>query len=52
MDDDLVRLRPIELVAGLIPLAEEVTDEPLSALAQGLKVGGELGVGVPAEIKN
>ena len=52
MDDDLVRLRPIELVAGLIPMAEEIADEPLGALVQGLKVGGELGVGVPAEIKN
>ena len=45
-DDDLVRLSPIELTAGLIPLAEGLI------LVQGLKVGGELGVGVPAEIKN
>ena len=51
-DDDLVRLRPVELAAGFVPLAEEVVDEALSALVQGLEVGGELGVGVPAEIKN
>jgi hypothetical protein len=37
---------------GLIPLAEEIADETLGALVQGLEVGRELGVGVPAEIKN
>jgi hypothetical protein len=42
-DDDLIRLRPIELAAGLIQLG---------ALVQGLEVVRELGVGVPAEIKN
>jgi len=31
-DDDLIRLRPIELAAGLILLTEEVTDELLGAL--------------------
>ena len=50
-DDDLVRLCPIELAAGLITLAEEVADEPLGALIQVLEVCGKLGVGVPAEIK-
>ena len=51
-DDDLIRLRPIELAAGLIPLAEEVADEPLGALVQGLEIVGEFGIGIPAEIKN
>ena len=50
-DDDLVHLRPVKLAAGLIPLAEEVADETLSALVQGLEVGRKLGVGVPAEIR-
>ena len=50
-DDDLVRLCPIELAAGLVMLAEEVADEPLGALIQGLEVVGELGFDVPAEIK-
>ena len=31
-DDDLIGLRRIELAAGLIPLVEEVADEPLGAL--------------------
>ena len=51
-DDDLIRLRPIELAAGLIALAEEVADEPLGALVQGLEVVEELGIGIPTEIKN
>ena len=51
-DDDLVRLSPIELTAGLVPVAEEVTEEALGAIVQGLKVGRELGVGVPAKIKD
>ena len=50
-DDNLVHLCPIELTAGLIPLVEEVADEPLGALIQGLEVVGELGFDVPAEIK-
>jgi hypothetical protein len=33
-------------------LTEEVADESLGALVQGLEVVGELGVGFPAEIKN
>ena len=51
-DDNLVCLCPIELTAGLIPLVEEVADEPLGALIQGLEVVRELGIGVSAEIKN
>ena len=51
-DDDLVHLCSIELMAGLIPLVEAVADEPMGALIQGLEVVGELGVSVPAEIKN
>ena len=43
--------RPIELAAGLIPLAKKIADETLGALVQGLEVGGELGVGVSAKIK-
>ena len=51
-DDDLIRLCPVDLVAGLVLLAEEVTDECLGALIQGLEVGRELGIDVPVEIKN
>ena len=51
-DDDLVCPCPIELMAGFVPLAEEITDETLGALVQGLEVVGELGVGILAEIKN
>ena len=51
-DDDPVGLCRIELAAGLVPLAEEVADEPLGTLVQGVEVGGELGVDVPAETKN
>ena len=51
-DDDPVGLCYVELAAGLIPLAEEVADEPLGALVQGMEVGGEVGVIVPAEVKN
>ena len=50
-DDDLICLRPVNIAAGLIALAEEVMDEPLGALIQVLEVGGELGVGVPTEIR-
>ena len=50
-NDDLIHLCPVELVAGLVPLAEEVMDESLGALIQGLEVGRKLGVGVPAEIR-
>ena len=31
-DDDLVGLRHVDLAAGLVPLVEEVVDEPLGAL--------------------
>ena len=48
-DDDLVRLRPVELAAGFVPLAEEVAVEALSAFIQGLEVGKELDVDVPVE---
>ena len=51
-DDDLICLCPVEIAAGLVPLAEEVSTEVLSALVQGLEVGGEFAVGVPAEIKS
>ena len=50
-DDDLVHLCSIELMAGLIPLVEEVADEPMGAFIQGLEVVGELGFDVPVEIK-
>ena len=33
-------------------MVEAVADEPMGALIQGLEVVGELGVSVPAEIKN
>ena len=32
VDDDPIRLRRIKLATGLVPLAEEVADEPLGAL--------------------
>ena len=51
-DDDSIRLCLVELAAGLVPLAEEVVDESLGALIQGLEVCRELGIDVPAEIKN
>ena len=51
-DDDLIRLRPVKVTAGLVALAEEVADEASGALIQILEVGRELGVGVSAEIKN
>ena len=38
MDDNLVRLCPVEITAGLGKLAEEVSDEPLGALVQSLKL--------------
>ena len=37
-DDDLIGLRRIELAAGLIPLVEEVADEPLGALVEDVEV--------------
>ena len=52
MDHDLAGLGHVELAAGLVPLAEEVADEPLGGLIQGVEVGGELGVDTPAKIKN
>ena len=33
-------------------MAEEVADEPLGALVQGMEVHWEIGVVVPTEIKN
>jgi len=51
-DDDLVGLRHVDLAAGLVPLVEEVVDEPLGALVQGVEVRWEVGVGVPAEVMN
>ena len=51
-DDDLICLRRVKLTVGLVALAEEVADERLGALIQGLEVGRELGVGIPTEIKN
>ena len=47
----MIHLCRVELAAGLVLLAEEVTDEPLGALVWGLEVRRELGVDVPAEIK-
>ena len=51
-DDDLVRLRPVEVTAGFVKLAEEVTDVALSTLIQGLEVGGELAGGVSTKIRS
>ena len=50
-NDDLIRLCPVKVTAGLVALAEEVADEALGALIQILEVGGELGVGVSAEMR-
>ena len=49
MDDDLIRLRPVEVAAGLVELAEEVVNVVLGALVQDLEVGGELHGGVSTE---
>jgi len=51
-DHDLAGLGQVELATGLVPLAEEIADEPLGTLIQGLEVRRELGVDVPAKIKN
>ena len=51
-DDDLIRLCPVKVTAGLGELAEEVTDVALGTLVQGLEVGGELDGGVSAEMKS
>jgi len=51
-DDDLVRLRPVEVAAGFGKLAEEVADVAQSTLVQGLEVGGELDGGISAEIRS
>ena len=51
-DDDLVRLRPVEVAAGFGKLAEEVADVSLSTLVQGLEVGGELDGGVSADMES
>ena len=50
--DDMVGLRRVELAAGLVPLVEEVADEPLGTLVQGMEVPRQIGVVVPAKIKN
>jgi hypothetical protein len=44
-------LCPVEIVAAVGKLVEEVTDEPLGALIQVLEVGRELNSGVSAEMK-
>jgi hypothetical protein len=51
-DDDLVRLRPVEVAAGFGELAEEVVDITLGTLVQGLEVGGELDGGVSAWMRS
>jgi len=50
-DDDLIRLRPVKVTAGLVALAEEVADEALGGLIQILEVGGDLGVGISVEMR-
>jgi len=50
-DDDLVRLCPVEVTAGIGKLAEEVADVALGTLVQGLEVGGELNGGVSAKMR-
>jgi hypothetical protein len=40
VDDDLVRLRLVEVTAGLSKLAEKVADVALGILIQGLEVAG------------
>jgi len=53
MDDCLIRLRCLELAAGLLPLAEEFTDELLGALIEGEEVLRQgWGFVVPAEVKS
>ena len=52
VDDGLVSLRRVELVADLVPLAEGVTDEPRGALVEGVEVLRQVGVVIPAKIKN
>ena len=51
-DDDLIRLCPVKVTAGLGELAEEVADEPLGALVQILEVGEELNGGVSTEMRS
>ena len=50
-DNDLVRLRPIEVMVGFGELTEKVADVALGTVIQGLEVGGELDGGVSAEMK-
>ena len=50
-DDDLVRLCPVEVTAGIGELAEEVADVALGAFVQSLEVGRELDGDVSAEMK-
>ena len=47
-EDNLICLRPIEVVAGLSELAEEVAEVLLGACVQDLEVGRWLHSGVPA----
>ena len=52
-DDGLIRLRRLELVAGFVSIEEEVADELLGALIEGMEVlRNVLGFIVPARIKN
>ena len=51
-DDDLIRLRPVEVTTGFGELAEEVVDITLGTLVQGLEVGGELNGGVSAGMRS
>jgi hypothetical protein len=51
-DDDLVRLSPVEVTAGLGELEEEVADVALGTLIQGLEVGEKLNGGVSAGMES
>jgi len=51
-DNNLVRLHPVEVTAGIGELVEGVADVALGTLAQGLEVGGELDGGVSAEMRS
>ena len=52
VDDDLVSLCPIEVMAGFGELAEEVAYVALGTLVQGLEVGGELDGDISAEMRS
>ena len=51
-DNDLVRLRLVEVTAGFGELAEEVADVALGTLIQGLEVGGELDGDISTEMRS